>query len=63
MESLFFELIRVAIGKQDSLSRTPSAKEWKHLFKIAERQRLLGICFYGVKKVASPKYNNDDDND
>lgn len=63
MESLFFELIRVAIGKQDSLSRTPSAKEWKHLFKIAERQRLLGICFYGVKKVASPKYNNDDDYD
>lgn len=59
MESLFFELIRVAIGKQDCLSRTPSAKEWKHLFKIAERQRLLGICFYGVKKVALPKYDNE----
>ena len=61
MNSLFFELIRVAIGTQERLSRTPSAKEWKRLFKMAERQRLLGICFYGVRKVASPKYDNDDD--
>ena len=59
MNELFFELIRVAIGKHDCLSRTPSAKEWKRLFKIAERQRLLGICFYGVKKVASPIYDNE----
>ena len=61
MTELFFELIRVALGKQKCLSRNPSAKEWKRLFKMAERQRLLGICFYGVKKVASPKYDNDDD--
>ena len=63
MTELFFELIRVAIGTQERLSRVPSKKEWGRLFKMAERQRLLGICFYGVKKVASPKYNNDDDND
>lgn len=79
MTELFFELIRVAIGMQERLSRVPSKKEWGRLFKMAERQRLLGICFYGVKKVASPKYdneaspqynneaypqyNNDDDND
>ena len=59
MTELFFELIRVALGKQKCLSRNPSAKEWKRLFKMAERQRLLGICFYGVKKVASPKYDNE----
>ena len=71
MTELFFELIRVALDKQKCLSRNPSSKEWKRLFKIAERQRLLGICFYGVKKVASPiydneaspQYNNDDDYD
>lgn len=71
MTELFFELIRVALGKQKCLSRNPSAKEWKRLFKMAERQRLLGICFYGVKKVAlpiydneaSPKYDNDYDYD
>lgn len=54
MNELFFELIRVALGKQKCLSRNPSAKEWKRLFKMAEWQRLLGICFYGVKKIASP---------
>ena len=54
MTELFFELIRIAIGTQERLSRVPSKKEWGRLFKMAERQRLLGICFYGVKKVASP---------
>lgn len=54
MTKLFFELIRVALGKQKCLSRNPSYKEWGRLFKMAERQRLLGICFYGVKKIASP---------
>ena len=44
----------VAIGMQERLSRVPSKKEWGRLFKMAERQRLLGICFYGVKKIASP---------
>ena len=48
MTELFFELIRVAIGMQERLSRVPSKKEWGRLFKMAERQRLLGICFYGV---------------
>ena len=59
MTELFFELIRIAIGTQERLSRVPSKKEWGRLFKMAERQRLLGICFYGVKKVASPKYDNE----
>ena len=59
MTELFFELIRVAIGTQERLSRVPSKKEWGRLFKMAERQRLLGICFYGIKKVASPIYDNE----
>ena len=59
MTELFFELIRLAIGTQERLSRVPSKKEWGRLFKMAERQRLLGICFYGVKKVASPIYDNE----
>ena len=64
MTELFFELIRVALGKQERLSRVPSKKEWGRLSKMAERQRLLGICFYGVKKVASPVYNeNDNENE
>lgn len=48
---LFFELIRVAIGMQDTLSRVPSTQEWKQLYDMAMKQSLLGICFAGVQKV------------
>lgn len=51
MDSLFFELIRVAIGTQDRLSRTPSSQEWKVLYDMAKKQSLVGICFAGVQKT------------
>ncbi len=44
MESLFFSLLRVALGTQSTLSRTPSAAEWKELYAMAQKQALLGIC-------------------
>ena len=53
MDSLFFELIRVAIGTQDRLSRTPSSQEWKVLYDMAKKQSLVGICFAGVQKTLS----------
>lgn len=53
MNSLFFELIRLAIGKQDSLSRQPSADEWGALYKMAVKQTLVGICFTGVSKLVN----------
>lgn len=51
IEQLFFELIRIAIGTQDTLSRAPSAKEWKLIYDIAKKQSLVGICFAGVQKL------------
>lgn len=52
MNRLFFELIRVAVGNADCLSRTPNAKDWKNLYLAAEKQALVGVCFYGVQKLA-----------
>lgn len=52
INNLFFELIRVAIGTQGSLSRRPSDKEWKELFEMAKKQSLVGVCFAGVQKLA-----------
>lgn len=43
--NLFFELIRVAIGTQESLSRLLSACEWGELYKAAKKQSLIGVCF------------------
>ncbi len=51
MEELFFELLRVSVGKQESLSREPNAEEWKQLADIANKQFLMGVCFAGVQKL------------
>ena len=51
MNQLFFELIRVALHRQNSLSYTPSAKEWVGLYHIAEKQALLGIGFYAIRRL------------
>lgn len=51
INTLFFELIRVAIGTQLSLSRQPSPNEWTTLYEIAKKQSLIGICFAGVQRL------------
>ena len=51
MEELFFELLRVSVGKQESLSRMPNEEEWKQLADIANKQFLMGVCFAGVQKL------------
>lgn len=53
MQELFFELIRVAIGTQPSLSRLPSANEWIELFELAKKQALVGITFVGLKGLGA----------
>ena len=51
MHDLFFELIQVAIGRKTCLSHTLTAKEWETLYRMAESQAVLGICFVGVKRT------------
>ena len=53
MNSLFYQLIRVAIGTQDSLSHTPSNKEWKALYDIAKKQSLVGVCFAALQRLGA----------
>lgn len=50
---MFFELIRVAIGTQVSISRLPSANEWDELFELAKKQSLVGITFIGLQKLGA----------
>lgn len=47
---MFFELIRVAIGRQDNLSENLSQEDWRKLYYMAAKQALLGICFSGVRQ-------------
>lgn len=53
LSNIFYELIRVAIGTQEHLSRLPSEAEWKELFEMAEKQSLVGICFLGLQKLGA----------
>lgn len=53
MSELFFELIRVSIGTQTSLSRLPSEAEWEELFDMAVKQSLVGVCFVGLRRLGA----------
>ena len=48
---LFYELIQVAIGSNNSLSYIPQVEEWENLFYQAKKQALIGIAFHGVQQL------------
>lgn len=48
---LFFELLQVSVDSSYSLTKVPSVQDWQLLYNLAEKQALLGICFYGIKKL------------
>lgn len=64
IENLFFELVRVAVGAQERLSRIPSEVEWEILYKTCEAHAVLGVVFsalerlteYGIKPPISILY-------
>lgn len=49
--SLFFELVQVALGNREQLSRDPSADEWKYIYSEAERQAITGVIVEGIDKL------------
>lgn len=51
INNLFFELIRVVIGNQVCLTRTPKVKEWQELYAMTKKQSLIGICYVGTHKL------------
>lgn len=50
-EQLLFELLRVALNVQNTLSRNPSAEEWGELYRISKKQSLVGISFAGIQRL------------
>ena len=42
---LLFELIQVALGKRERLSRTPSEEDWRRLYQMAEEQAITSFVF------------------
>lgn len=50
---LFFELISVAVGEREHLSKVPSSQEWRYIFEMAKKQSLVGICFAGIQRLGA----------
>ena len=53
IETLFFELVRTAIGTQKMLSRLPDQTGWDEMMKMAVKQSLVGICFAGLHNLGA----------
>jgi hypothetical protein len=51
MHKLFYELLQVAAGQLDCLSRGPSPEEWQSLHDTAVRQQLTAVAYRGVEKL------------
>jgi len=50
-KSLFFELLQVAIGNRQGLSRVPIPEEWEEIYEMSKKQSLAGIAFAGVERL------------
>lgn len=50
---LFFELIRISLGRQEALSRTPTETEWHELYKEVKRQTLAGVLYDGLCRLTA----------
>ena len=48
---LFFELLQIALGNRERLSKTPSAAEWAEIYAESERQAVTGILLHGIERL------------
>lgn len=51
VDKLFFELLQIALGNLDRLSKAPSAEEWEEIYAESERQAITGILLHGIEKL------------
>lgn len=50
-EKLFYELLQVAVGQLDCLTRGPSPEEWHELFRMAQRQQVVTLGYRGLERL------------
>lgn len=49
MEALF-ELLKIGIGKKESLTKGIKSDEWKDIFKVSQRHGITSIVLDGINK-------------
>ena len=50
-QKIFFDFLRFCIGSAKDIPSTLKDADWKELYRIAQRQCLVGILFDGIKKL------------
>lgn len=49
---MFFELLQVAIGSRERLSRNPSDEEWDRVFQMADLQAVAAFVFPALERLS-----------
>lgn len=48
---MLIELLQVALGIRNSLSRIPSDAEWDNIYKLAVRHAIVGVLYGGIERL------------
>lgn len=51
MYDLLFEILKVAVGTKESISKTIRNEQWHDLLVIAQKQTVVGIVYEGIKTL------------
>ena len=49
---LFYELVQIALGQREKLSRKPSDTEWDELFTLSQKQAVTGVTLIALDKLS-----------
>ena len=52
MFGLFFELLQIALGNRECLSRKPTENEWQMLYELCQKQAVIGVVFPALEKLS-----------
>ena len=50
-QKIFFEFLRFCIGSAKEIPGSLKEVDWKELYRIAQKQALLGVLFHGIRQL------------
>lgn len=50
-QKIFFEFLRFCIGSAKEIPDSLQEVDWKELYRIAQKQALLGVLFHGIQRL------------
>ncbi len=50
-QKIFFDFLRFCIGSAKEIPVSVKDADWKVLYAIAKKQALLGVLFYGIRRL------------